>query len=217
VEIKHISEDVELFWAYQTNSAMPDFKEYNQKLKLHETADLVSLASINDEKSLTEQAEFVQIPSGRSVTITNPYSLQYTAGGDIALVNTLRGGADFKTGNWQGYWGVDLDATIDLGEVQQVRRIGAGFLQDQNSWIFMPEWVQFEISADSIHFETLKRIESDVDEKAEGGIVKDFETRISRQNVRYIRVYAKNKAFCPDWHKGAGEPAWIFVDEVWVK
>ena len=172
---------------------------------------------MHGRNSLMEEAEFVKIPAGRSVTINNPYSLQYTAGGDIALINTLRGSADFKTGNWQGYWGVDLNAIIDLGAEQQVRRIGAGFLQDQNSWIFMPEWVQFEISSDSVNFEKLKRIENNLDTKADGGIVKEFEIKIPKQNVRYIRFFAKNIGFCPDWHKGAGEPAWIFVDEVWVK
>ena len=209
--------DAKIRWGFNNSKKQPEFNDYGLPLKITESSKIAAVAVINGSQSFQEEAEFVKIPMHRSVKITNPFSLQYTAGGDIALVNTLRGGNDFKTGNWQGYWGVDLDATIDLGEVQQVRRIGAGFLQDQNSWIFMPEWVQFEISADSIHFEPLKRIENDVDEKAEGGIVKDFEIRISRQNVRYIRVYAKNKAFCPDWHKGAGEPAWIFVDEVWVK
>jgi hexosaminidase len=143
--------------------------------------------------------------------------VQYTAGGDIALVNTLRGGTDFKTGNWQGYWGVDLEATIDLGEEQYAKKMGAGFLQDQNSWIFMPDWVQFEISSDGINFEKLKLIENHIDEKEDGGIVKDFEVRFPRQKLRYIKIYAKNKSFCPEWHKGAGEPAWIFVDEVWWK
>lgn len=216
VEIKHISEDAELFWAYQTNAA-PDLKEYNQILNINETSALLASATLNGEKSFLEEAEFIKIPPGRSVTITHSYSVQYTAGGDIALVNTLRGGTDFKTGNWQGYWGVDLEATIDLGEEQYAKMIGAGFLQDQNSWIFMPEWVQFEISSDGVHFEKLKLIENNVDEKAERGIIKEFETKFSKQKIRFIKIYAKNKAFCPDWHKGAGEPAWIFVDEVWVK
>jgi hypothetical protein len=217
VEIKHISEDAELFWAYQSNSATPDLKEYNQILNLNETAALLASATLDGEKSFLEEAEFVKIPLGRSVKITNPYSLQYTAGGDIALVNTLRGGTDFKTGNWQGYWGVDLEATIDLGEEQYAKMIGASFLQDQNSWIFMPDWVQFEISSDGVNFEKLKLIENNVDEKADGGIIKEFEIKLSKQKIRFIKIYAKNKAFCPEWHKGAGEPAWIFVDEVWIK
>jgi hexosaminidase len=36
-------------------------------------------------------------------------------------------------------------------------------------------------------------------------------------NVRYIRVLAKNRGSCPDWHPGAGNPAWLFIDEVVVE
>ena len=57
----------------------------------------------------------------------------------------------------------------------------------------------------------------EIDEKEDGGIIKDFEMRIPRQEVKFIRIFAKNKAFFPDWHKGAGKPAWIFIDEGWVK
>jgi predicted alpha-1,2-mannosidase len=217
ITIHNLYEDAEILWGFDNSKKEPEFDDYGLPLKIKEFSKITAVAVINGKQSLQEEAEFVKIPMRRSVKIVNPYSLQYTAGGDLAMVNTLRGGNDFKTGNWQGYWGVDLEATIDLGEVQQVRRIGGGFLQDQNSWIFLPEWVQFEISSDSINFEALKRIENNVDEKADGGIVKEFEIRIPRRNVRYIRVFAKNIAFCPDWHKGAGEPAWIFVDEVWVK
>jgi hexosaminidase len=81
----------------------------------------------------------------------------------------------------------------------------------------MPDWVQFEISSDGVNFEKLKLIENNVDEKADGGIIKEFEIKLSKQKIRFIKIYAKNKAFCPEWHKGAGEPAWIFVDEVWIK
>jgi hypothetical protein len=31
-------------------------------------------------------------------------------------VDGLRGGHDFRTGEWQGYQGQDVNATVDLGE-----------------------------------------------------------------------------------------------------
>ena len=35
--------------------------------------------------------------------------------------------------------------------------------------------------------------------------------------VRYLRVRAGNFGLLPDWHAGAGEAAWLFVDEVVVE
>jgi len=33
-------------------------------------------------------------------------------------------------------------------------------------------------------------------------------------NARYVRVKAVNMGKCPQWHKGAGNKAWLFADEI---
>jgi hypothetical protein len=35
--------------------------------------------------------------------------------------------------------------------------------------------------------------------------------------VRYLRVVASNTEPLPEWHPGAGETGWIFVDEIVVE
>ncbi len=189
-------------WGKQTYEDEPALRKYTNPIEIKSSTKLVAVANSNGRNSFFEEAEFIRIPPGRSVKIVNPFSSQYTAGGDIALINTLRGGENFTTGNWQGYHEVDLDATIDLGKAQKISSISAGFLQDQNSWIFMPEWVMFEISKDGKQFVEVGKVNNDVDEKADGGIIKDFEVSFEKQKVKYIRVVAKNKGNCPEWHKG---------------
>jgi hypothetical protein len=44
--------------------------------------------------------------------------------------------------------------------------------------------------------------------------LKDFSLEAGSVNARYVRVRARNIGVCPDWHKGAGSKAWIFVDEI---
>ena len=193
------------------------YGKYAEPIRFNKSSKLFAKAVSHGKESFVETAEYNKIPAGRKVTVKNPYSDQYTAGGETALLNTLRGGANFRTGNWQGYYGVDLDAVIDLGKIHEVNKIGIGFLQDGNSWIFMPERVSFEVSADGKNFTSLGQIQNDIDERQTGGIVKDFELKNINKKIRFIHIVAKNKAVCPDWHRGAGEPAWIFVDEVWVE
>ncbi len=217
VEIDDLYEDAHIRWGYQTTEDEPALKKYIRPFEITRDTKFTAVASRNGKNSFFENAEYVKIPAGRTVKVKNPYSPQYTGGGDKALVNTLRGGRDFTTGNWQGYYGVNLDAVIDLGETQKISKMGAGFLQDQNSWIFMPEWVTFEVSADGKDFIGAGRAQNDVDTHAGGGIIKNFEVRFPKQEVRYIHVIAKNRGQCPAWHEGAGNPAWIFVDEVWWK
>jgi hexosaminidase len=53
-------------------------------------------------------------------------------------------------------------------------------------------------------------------EKSEGVIKVLVSTEYSQLKARYIMIKAKN-SLLPDWHDGAGKPAWIFVDEVIVE
>ncbi|MBU2650804.1 MAG: GH92 family glycosyl hydrolase [Bacteroidetes bacterium] len=163
------------------------------------------------------EASFNKMPEGRSLEIRNPYNTQYTAGGDIALIDQLRGGDNFRTGFWQGYYGVDLEVILDLGKIQDIHVIGIGFLQDQKSWIFMPEEVSFYFSDDKNDFQAAGTVKNDVDEKYEGGIIKDFMLQGLNEQVRYIKIIARNRGVCPEWHVGAGNKAWIFADEIIVE
>ena len=41
-------------------------------------------------------------------------------------------------------------------------------------------------------------------------VLEDIETR-------FVRVRARNRGVCPEWHKGAGGKAWIFADEIIIE
>ena len=193
------------------------WKNYKGTVDISRSSGFKAKAIKNGVESFTEEAEFFKIPKSRKVVLKTKYNAQFTAGGDNALINTLRGGTDFRTGNWQGYEGVDLDAVIDLGKKQKVSKMGIGFLQDENSWIFMPLWVSFEVSTDGVNYQPVGTVNSMVDEHQGGTIVKDFILKDINRNIRYIHVVAKNRGICPEWHKGYPNKSWIFTDEFWVK
>ena len=44
--------------------------------------------------------------------------------------------------------------------------------------------------------------------------MKDIQVNVSDVQARYVKVYLKNIGTCPEWHKGAGGQAWLFVDDV---
>ncbi len=163
------------------------------------------------------RAEFTLIPKNRKIVLNTEYAGQYSAGGSLALINFIRGGENFRTGNWQGYEGVNVDAVIDLGAEQQVRKISLGCLQDQDSWIFMPVEVVFSISGDGINFKEAGRVINETEEHAPGTVLRDYILEFKQVKTRYIRVVAKNRGACPEWHLGAGKKAWIFADEIIIE
>jgi len=204
---------------FTTDGSAPDARShlFEKPLLIKETTTVKAIAvSSKGEKSLISTAVFRRIPHDWTITILSHYSPQYAAGGDLALLDGLRGNANFNTG-WQGYQGQDFVAVVDLGKIQEVKKLGAGFLQDVGSWIWMPRRVDFEFSTDGKTFTPAAVIANDVSDKESGVIVKDFVTPISPQRARYVRVKAYNYGTIPDWHPGKGGQSWIFVDEIVIE
>lgn len=217
ISLASINEDAEIYFTLDGSEPNKYSKKYEAPFKISESKTIKAIAYADEVASKITEAEFNKIPGGRSITITNAYSSQYTAGGDIALLDFIRGGENFRTGAWQGYYGVDFEAVVDLGARQKIHEISTGFLQEQKSWIWMPRYVEIFISEDGENYERIARIENTVDEKAEGGLVKEFGINLLNKRARFIKVFAKSIEKCPEWHVGAGNKAWIFVDEIKIK
>ncbi|MBN2416436.1 GH92 family glycosyl hydrolase [bacterium] len=162
-------------------------------------------------------AEFSRIPKDRSVTILSTYDSQYTGGGDLALIDFIRGGSDFRNQLWQGYQGQDFDAIVDLGSVQSVRYLAAGFLQDARSWIWLPKAVHFSISEDGKEYRQVSTVVNTLPLDRYGVIPREFSVTIEPVPARYVRVRAENFGKVPDWHAGAGGKSWIFIDEITIE
>ena len=72
----------------------------------------------------------------------------YPAGGDLALIDGLRGPRDFRTGALAGLRGGRSRRGRRSGARAAGDRVTTGFLQDQNSWLFLPEMVEYSVSSD---------------------------------------------------------------------
>ncbi|HAA18857.1 MAG TPA: glycosyl hydrolase family 92, partial [Cytophagales bacterium] len=188
--------------------------KYTLPFQIEETTTLKAVA-VHPTLGASDviSTKFLKIPSDWSITIGQAYSEQYTAGGDQALIDGLRGGPDFKTGEWQGYHGVDMEVVVDLGSVREVSTVAPSFLQDENSWIFFPTEVEVWISRDETEWESLGTQTLKATPRDPGTILEAPEFR-ARDYVRYVKVKATNMGTCPEWHKGAGGKSWIFTDEI---
>ncbi|HET6979151.1 MAG TPA: GH92 family glycosyl hydrolase [Pyrinomonadaceae bacterium] len=168
-------------------------------------------------RSLIVSASYHRMPHAWKLSLQSNYSSQYTGGGELALIDGIRGTTNWSGGAWQGYQGRDLVAVLDLGEAQTVSRIGAGFLQDIGSWIWMPSRVEVELSKDGETFGPAFSIANDVSVKMEGVVTKEFVIPITPQTARYVRIRAVNFGKILAWHPGSGGDAWIFADEIVVE
>ncbi|MGQ0760723.1 MAG: GH92 family glycosyl hydrolase [Acidobacteriota bacterium] len=173
--------------------------------------------SSTGENSLVATANFHKIPRNWNIKLISKYSPQYTGGGHLALIDGVRGTTNFSDGAWQGYQGQDLSVVVDLGEAKKISKLGAGFLQDVGSWIWMPRRIDFAASNDGKNFVPLVSLTNDVSEKQDGAIVKEFHRTIQPYAARYVKITVRTFGKLPAWHPGAGGDAWIFVDEIIIE
>ncbi len=204
---------------YTINGENPDKNslKYNSSIVVKENA-IIKYVAYNKTNgySYIGESKFMKIDNKLKIKLNFEYNSQYSGGGDFALINKIRGNANFRLGEWQGYHDTDFEAIIDLGIKKSVKRIAIGFLQDIGSWIWMPRNVIFEYSDDGQNFNQLGIIENSVPVDNYDSVIKDFEIN-SNIETRYIKVKALKFGTIPEWHLGAGNPSWIFTDEIVVE
>jgi len=205
---------------YTLDGSNPDENDrlYDKPFKINGST-IVKAVTCKDgfQPSYIMTAEFNKVPQARKIEIFSTYDNQYTGGGDIALIDFIRGGNDFRNHLWQGYEGQDFTAIVDLGKIEKISSIGAGFFQDVRSWIWLPESVRFSISDNGKKFKEIKFLKNTISQDRYGAIQKDFMATFPVIKTRYVKVEAKNMGKVPEWHAGAGGKSWIFIDEIIVE
>ena len=170
-----------------------------------------------DEKgqaSKVAEAHYVQYKRDKDITYITKPDPQYYSGGDVGLIDNLRGKVNYMIGGWQGFLS-DCEVVIDLRENKPITTVGAGVLENINAWIFFPQGMEVSVSTDGktyMPFGTAKARS----EKNEEVRVLDLEVK-GKAKARYVKIKIKNYGLLPEWHISAGNQAWLFVDELWVK
>ena len=153
---------------------------------------------------------------GKDITVLTEYSETYPVGGAKALTDGLFGDMDFHN-NWLGFQGNDMVVEIDLQEPKTISKISMNFLKAVNSWVFLPEEIKVEVSDNGKNYREVASVKGDNSDRYY--LVKSipFSLEFETEKAQYIRVTAISMKQCPSWHRGYGNPSWIFVDELIVE
>ena len=144
---------------------------------------------------------------GKKVIYNVPYSSHYTAGGNTALTDGIRGDWTYGDGRWQGFINGDrLDVTIDLETATSIHSVTAAFMQVIGAEVFLPASVTISVSDDGTNFTELKHQTFEVTKEVPIKFT-DISWEGNAQG-RYVRYQAK---------AGKEFGGWIFTDEIIVK
>lgn len=184
------------------------------------TATLSVVAYRRGIASHQVRQDFVIAPStGATATLLSPPAARYTYDGARALTDGILGDATaFNSGCWLGFTEADLDCTIDLGQMTTFDGVTFRTFVDTPNWIFDARSITVEASADGQHFVRLYWESAEPCQAEEQAHVVTHSLRMpGHVEARYVRLRAESEKACPPWHTGAGQPGFLFVDEITVE
>lgn len=215
VELQSNDENSEIRFTFGENKPNENSELYKTKILIDES-EKINTITFKDGyvESPINSVQFYKIKSVENIELKNLPEEKYSKIGKLILVDGNRGSGNYNDGNWLGFEGKNFEAILDFGENKFVKTINLGCLSNLNSWIFLPKKVSFYISNDNINFEEISVIDYSVSKNEnQKPFTKDFSANVN-SNAKYIKIVAENLNECPNWHKGSGGKAWMFIDEI---
>ena len=158
--------------------------------------------------------------TGKKITLLNEPHASYPGNGAFTLVDGLQNEMGLaRSAEFLGFLGKDMDAMIDLKTVTGVNKVTIHVLDLNGSWIYLPSQMEVTYLPDM-------DLTDDIIKKAPKDVrivdpIKDRGAKIiaieSKQQCRYLHIVAKNFGIILSGNPGAGNPAWLFVDEIEVE
>jgi hexosaminidase len=152
--------------------------------------------------------------TGKKATITKTPNEKYPGqGGAFSLVNGVYSNKGLSYPDWLGWIGDDMEATIDLGKTTSIDSVRMHTINQNGSWVYLPQYVEVFLSNDGKKFMSAGRSSAFANDTLTMGWIT---VPVEKKSARHIKVVAKNYGLIPDGQPGGGTKAWLFADEIQV-
>lgn len=176
------------------------------------TFKAVAIRPTGRSRMLVDSVSFNKSTSSAVTLGAAPHS-RYNAPGSL-LTDGRFGHSSFNTGEWMGFEGTPLIATIDLGKEKNISSVSLRTLVDGLNWIMDTRGITVSISNDGENFTTVASEEL----PQMSDYVSEIKTHVldfTPVKARYVKVTVLCEDVLPEWHEaGAGKPGFLFVDEI---
>lgn len=202
---------------YSNNNA--ETQTYSKAILIENNTKITANVFKNGQKLGRGFSEEIKYHKGitSAISINVPPNAAYAAGGKEALINGIQG-SDTRYGDkeWLGFWGDDLEITIDLGKETEVNSIQTRFFNSPGVWIYSPK--ELSISYDNADGKKVSNLqEIKVENKNKIDVQVDLAIKKNPIKTRFITLKIPNYGMIPDGLQGAGHKAWTFIDEIIIE
>ena len=162
------------------------------------------------------ESSFILSDSNKSLELNTNFANQYAASGKNTLIDGEFGSKDYRTGEWQGFYGKDVQAIVHFNTPTGFQKIGVSYLTDIKSWIFPPKEIRIYGSVNKVDYNLIAKTKIKKSKYTDNNNEMKKIVFHVRENKAYhnIKFEIRNYGKCPAWHLGAGEDSWLFLDEL---
>lgn len=208
---------------YTLDGSTPSLTSEVYKAPIKINGDMLLKAAVfNTKKQLGnvfEQKLDYHKAVGKDISLSVAPHKAYSGSGKNGMINGMSGSDNrFGDKEWLGFWGDDVEITIDLGEVTEINSIETRFYNANGQWVYAPKELNVELLLDDGSFYLDKIIVQKQNDKDVLSIKYSlFKPKKIDFRVKKIILKIPNYGVIPEGLQGAGNKAWTFIDEIIVK
>lgn len=209
--------DGDIYYTLDGSKPTSASNKYEAPVKIKENATIkaVVVRPTGNSRVFSEKINFSK-STAKPVTLRVVPSKGYDFKGGPEMTDGLTGDTNYKTGRWLGFQGKDLDAAIDLKQPVEISKVAFNTNVVKGDWIMGAAGVTVKVSEDGKNFrEVVSKTIPSLKQTDKDGIYPQ-EITFDPVKARYVEVIIKSDKL-PAWHGGAGNPAYLFVDEIIIQ
>lgn len=153
---------------------------------------------------------------GCEIALKNEPNQAYPGYGALSLINGIRGSQEKYSGNeWLGFSGESMDATLNFDSTIDIESIQVSTFNSPGQWIYPPKSI--DVWVKTITKDEFEKV--DIQEKLDNvkHKIHSQELMLNKKDVVAIRVLAMDHGVIAEGNQGAGNRAWLFIDEIVVR
>lgn len=152
----------------------------------------------------------------QQINFTTPHP-KYTTNNKNLLNDHVGGNTNYSSGTWLGYDRDTVEVDIELKKKETINGVLVDILQNESSWIFLPEQILL------YYYDEAQKSYLPLGKETffnEGPSPKQCDAReiIPKRTIKtnMLKLVLHPLKKIPAWHPGKDNHAWLFIDEIQV-
>ena len=192
---------------------------YTEPVKITESCTLKARSERGGQMSgrTFEKSFTAHKAMGRPVEIITTTHPNYTFNCPDLLTDGLVGEGPYNSGDFAGWYNQPFEVVADMGG-EEYSEVTLSTIVFKYDWIMNPTSFTILTSEDGKNFTEVAHMDIEcVGQMDDANGCQDYTLTFGQTSAKYLKVIAGCCTSLPEWHPGAGHPAFLFVDEVIVK